>query len=168
MSLRGVSDRDDAREYSDASGPDAHRRRKAGSNANSNRNRDTDTTAREYVDEHRNADAHADATLDRHAHRRGDGSGQPDPQRFVDHGDGTLTDTQTALIWEKKGQSGGLHDENAEYAWAGSGSDNGAECQPDAASASTCSAGDFGFRSARARPRRRWGTRDGRRPRRGS
>jgi hypothetical protein len=38
---------------------------------------------------------------------------------FVDNGDGTITDTQTGLIWEKKDQGGGLHDSNTRYPSAG-------------------------------------------------
>lgn len=63
--------------------------------------------------------------------------GCPGP-RFVDNGDGTVTDTQGGLIWEKKDEGGGLHDVNTFYAWAGNCSDNNADCQPDAAAASTC------------------------------
>lgn len=35
--------------------------------------------------------------------------------RFVDNGDGTITDTETHLIWEKKDDGGGLHDRDAVY-----------------------------------------------------
>ncbi|MGB8536192.1 MAG: DUF1566 domain-containing protein [Acidobacteriaceae bacterium] len=40
-------------------------------------------------------------------------------QRFTDNGDGTVTDHQSGLIWEKKtpAGSGGLHDVNNQYAW---------------------------------------------------
>jgi streptogramin lyase len=68
---------------------------------------------------------------------------------FVDNGDGTITDTQTGLIWEKKDQGGGLHDVNTLFPWAGvCTDDNGVPCtgilgcqlcQPDAAAAGTCS-----------------------------
>jgi hypothetical protein len=37
--------------------------------------------------------------------------------RFVDNGDGTITDTQTHLMWEKKDDGGGLHDRDATYGW---------------------------------------------------
>ena len=67
---------------------------------------------------------------------------------FMDNGDGTVTDTQTGLLWEKKDQSGGLHDVNTLFPWAGvCTDDNGVPCtgvigcelcQPDAAAASTC------------------------------
>lgn len=38
--------------------------------------------------------------------------------RFVGNGDGTVTDTQTGLMWEKKDDSGGLHDKDDTYTWA--------------------------------------------------
>lgn len=38
--------------------------------------------------------------------------------RFVDNGDGTVTDTQTGLMWEKKDDLGGLHDKDDTYTWA--------------------------------------------------
>jgi len=67
---------------------------------------------------------------------------------FVDNGDGTISDTQTGLIWEKKDQSGGVHDVTALFPWAGVCTDqNGVPCseiigctfcQPDAAAESTC------------------------------
>ena len=44
--------------------------------------------------------------------------------RFVDHGDGTLTDTQTGLMWEKKdnldneGDFANPHDADNRYTWA--------------------------------------------------
>lgn len=63
----------------------------------------------------------------------------PPSDHFVDNGDGTITDTQTDLIWEKKDQGGGLHDTNSRFPWAGICSDNGEFCQPDAAAATTCS-----------------------------
>jgi hypothetical protein len=65
----------------------------------------------------------------------------PTPTRLplVDNGDGTISDPNTGLMWEKKDQAGGLHDMSNLYAWAGRCSDTGT-CQPDAASASTCSA----------------------------
>ena len=43
--------------------------------------------------------------------------------RFVDNGDGTVTDHQTGLIWEKKvAGSGCLHCVNDQYTWSVSGS----------------------------------------------
>jgi hypothetical protein len=37
--------------------------------------------------------------------------------RFVDNGDGTVTDHKTGLQWEKKDQSGGIHDYSNFYSW---------------------------------------------------
>jgi hypothetical protein len=37
---------------------------------------------------------------------------------YVDNGDGTITDTQTGLMWEKLCDDGGLHDKDATYTWA--------------------------------------------------
>jgi hypothetical protein len=64
--------------------------------------------------------------------------------RFVDNGDGTIMDTQTGLIWEKKDQGRGLHDSNTRFPWAGICSDDGEFCQPDAAAAATCNAATGG------------------------
>ncbi len=62
------------------------------------------------------------------AHRRGMGIGTvPDdgtirsgvPMRFVDHGDGTITDSATGLQWEKKCDGcGGLHDVRRQARWS--------------------------------------------------
>lgn len=41
----------------------------------------------------------------------------PTPGRFVDNQDGTVTDNQTGLTWEKK-TNGGIHDVNATYSWS--------------------------------------------------
>jgi hypothetical protein len=40
-------------------------------------------------------------------------------QRFTDNGDGTVTDHQSGLMWEKKttAGSGGVHDVNNKYTW---------------------------------------------------
>src|SRR5262249_7879384 len=64
--------------------------------------------------------------------------------RFVDNGDGTITDTETGLIWEKKDRGGGLHDATARYPWAGICTESGEFCQPDAAAATTCNAATGG------------------------
>ncbi len=40
------------------------------------------------------------------------------PTRFVDNGDGTVTDNQTHLMWEKKDQAGGIHDWGNRYSWS--------------------------------------------------
>jgi hypothetical protein len=42
--------------------------------------------------------------------------------QFVDNGDGTITDRQTCLVWEKKDNAGGIHDFNAVYPWSATGS----------------------------------------------
>jgi hypothetical protein len=69
--------------------------------------------------------------------------GQP-REHFVDNGDGTITDTLTALTWEKQDQARGLHDVNTRYRWAGLCSDTSEPCQPDAAAAATCAAATGG------------------------
>jgi len=37
---------------------------------------------------------------------------------YVDNGDGTITDTQTGLMWEKLAADGSIHDKNNQYSWA--------------------------------------------------
>ncbi len=44
-----------------------------------------------------------------------------DAARFVDNGDGTITDNLTGLVWEKKSDNGDVHDVNNTYSW-GTGS----------------------------------------------
>jgi hypothetical protein len=44
------------------------------------------------------------------------------PLSFTDNGDGTITDTNTGLLWEKKSNDGGLHDKDNMYRWSGDGS----------------------------------------------
>jgi hypothetical protein len=47
------------------------------------------------------------------------------PLRYRDDGDGTITDKNTKLMWEKKDQaSGGLHNWNNTYPWQGTCSNN--------------------------------------------
>jgi Protein of unknown function (DUF1566) len=41
--------------------------------------------------------------------------------RFVDNGDGTITDNQTGLMWEKKSSDGTVHDVSKTYQWSISG-----------------------------------------------
>jgi len=41
----------------------------------------------------------------------------PVPNQFVDNGDGTITDTVTGLMWEKKDDAGGIHDKDNYYSW---------------------------------------------------
>ncbi len=36
---------------------------------------------------------------------------------YIDNGDGTITDTVTGLMWEKKDDSGGIHDKDNNYSW---------------------------------------------------
>jgi hypothetical protein len=36
---------------------------------------------------------------------------------YTDNGDGTITDNNTGLMWEKKDNSGGIHDEGDNYTW---------------------------------------------------
>src|SRR2546425_3168866 len=43
------------------------------------------------------------------------------PLRYKDNGDGTITDLNTALTWEKKCSCGGLHDVGNVYVWSGDG-----------------------------------------------
>jgi hypothetical protein len=40
---------------------------------------------------------------------------------YTDNGDGTITDNNTGLMWEKKGDNGGLHDKDNGYYWSGAG-----------------------------------------------
>jgi len=69
----------------------------------------------------------------------------PQPgEHFVDRGDGTITDNQTGLIWEKKGQNRDVHDVNTRYRWAGLCTDSGESCQPDDGAAGTCEAATGG------------------------
>jgi hypothetical protein len=52
---------------------------------------------------------------------------QPTPQRFVDNGDGTISDNQTGLMWEKKnpcapgGTNPDVHCVNSTYTWSATG-----------------------------------------------
>jgi hypothetical protein len=41
---------------------------------------------------------------------------------YVDNGDGTITDLNTGLMWEKKSNDGGLHSQFNRYRWSGDGS----------------------------------------------
>ena len=42
---------------------------------------------------------------------------ESDLPRFVDNGDGTVTDRDTGLMWEMKDQSNGVHDVDNAYTW---------------------------------------------------
>jgi Protein of unknown function (DUF1566) len=44
------------------------------------------------------------------------------PLSYTDNGDGTITDNNTGLTWETKGDDGGLHDKDNTYRWSGDGS----------------------------------------------
>lgn len=41
------------------------------------------------------------------------------PQGYVDNGDGTITDTRTGLMWEKKSDDDTIHDKDNFYPWSG-------------------------------------------------
>jgi hypothetical protein len=40
------------------------------------------------------------------------------PRAYVDNGDGTITDTNTGLMWEKLSDDGSVHDKDDTYEWA--------------------------------------------------
>ncbi|PYO58259.1 MAG: hypothetical protein DMD83_04980, partial [Candidatus Rokuibacteriota bacterium] len=40
------------------------------------------------------------------------------PLSYTDNGDGTISDHNTKLVWEKKGSDGSIHDVNFVYTWA--------------------------------------------------
>ena len=44
------------------------------------------------------------------------------PLAYTDNGDGTITDFNTGLMWEKKSSDSSLHDQNTAFAWSGNGS----------------------------------------------
>jgi hypothetical protein len=44
--------------------------------------------------------------------------------RYVDNGDGTVSELNTGLQWEQKDQSGGIHDWNNRYSWCNLGSNS--------------------------------------------
>jgi len=66
--------------------------------------------------------------------------------RFIDNGDGTITDRETNLMWEKKvaldgaPNLGDTHDADTEYRWAGRCSISFKLCQPSPEAAATCAA----------------------------
>jgi hypothetical protein len=43
------------------------------------------------------------------------------PLSYTDNGDGTITDNNTGLVWEKKDDSGGVHDVHNRYTWGPTG-----------------------------------------------
>ncbi|HYD46761.1 MAG TPA: DUF1566 domain-containing protein [Terriglobales bacterium] len=46
-----------------------------------------------------------------------DGDVQAGEHSYTDNGDGTITDNVTGLMWEKKDDSGGIHDKDNTYTW---------------------------------------------------
>jgi len=42
-----------------------------------------------------------------------------DERSYTDNGNGTVTDNKTGLMWEKKDQSGGIHDWTRKFTWSG-------------------------------------------------
>ncbi len=46
-----------------------------------------------------------------------------DVARFVDNGDGTVTDNLSALVWEKKDELDGIHNKDTTYSWTTSDGD---------------------------------------------
>jgi hypothetical protein len=80
------------------------------------------------------------------------------PMRFVDNGDGSISDNWTGLMWEKKIKLDGtadyanLHDADNYYLWANRCSSNTSKlCQPSAAAAAACAAGVEGDATVCAR-----------------
>lgn len=47
---------------------------------------------------------------------------------FTDNGDGTITDHNTGLMWEKKDDSGGIHDQDNLYTWCADASPADSVC----------------------------------------
>ena len=45
--------------------------------------------------------------------------------RFADNGDGTISDAQTGLMWEKKDDAVGIHDKDNSYSWSSTGTADG-------------------------------------------
>jgi len=45
----------------------------------------------------------------------------PPTPRFIDNGDGTVTDTKTGLMWEKKTTDGSVHEVTKIFSWSGIG-----------------------------------------------
>jgi hypothetical protein len=61
---------------------------------------------------------------------------------YTDHGDGTVTDNVTGLMWEKKGDNEGLHDWDNYYSWSGYCSVSGVECWTNAQCGGNCDSPD--------------------------
>jgi hypothetical protein len=51
----------------------------------------------------------------------GDGAGHGAALSYTNHGDGTVTDNNTLLMWEVKDDAGGVHDLDKKYTWSSSG-----------------------------------------------
>jgi hypothetical protein len=64
----------------------------------------------------------------------------PANPRFVDNGNGTITDRQTCLVWEKKDNAHGLHEyRELVYPWSGQCStDSTIRCQRTSAASAAC------------------------------
>jgi len=63
--------------------------------------------------------------------------------RFVDNGDGTITDAQNGLQWEKKTDDFGLHDKDNTYTWSAGGiAPNGTVFTTFLATLNTCRSSD--------------------------
>ena len=58
---------------------------------------------------------------------------------------GTVTDNATRLMWEIKGNEGGLHDVDDVYSWAGTCSVIADRCQADQAALNSCPVGYGGY-----------------------
>jgi hypothetical protein len=52
------------------------------------------------------------------------GPTEPPGERFVDNGDGSITDMQTGLMWEKKSDDGSVHDWDNAYSWSVTGAES--------------------------------------------
>jgi hypothetical protein len=43
--------------------------------------------------------------------------------RYADNGDGTISDLNTGLMWEKKSDDGSIHDKDDVHSWSGTGTE---------------------------------------------
>jgi len=93
--------------------------------------------------------AEANATMWRRLQDRAKGTGSTcDGARFLDNGDGTVTDKLSGLQWEKKTDDASLHDKDDRYPWSASGTaaDGAAFATFLAALNATCFAGQCDWR----------------------
>src|SRR4029434_2147304 len=68
----------------------------------------------------RSSDRHSSGTVIACAGTGQDGDLQAGgPLSYTDNGDGTITDNNTGLMWEKQSQDGSIHDVNNTYSWEG-------------------------------------------------